>query len=63
MSKTETCGCDLSDKEAKRIAWLTNHNLKSLGKGHHKAAEEIAIFQVAMEHAERHRRAHRDGEA
>lgn len=45
--------CHMSDAEFERIRWLTKENLKRLGRRYKKAAEEMAVFQVSMEHAAR----------
>lgn len=39
----------LTAAEIERIAWLTEHNLERLGKQYHKAAEQMAVCQVALE--------------
>lgn len=49
----EGCLCVMTEEEGKRIAWLTEHNLKRLGKRHGPAAEAIAVAQVELEHAVR----------
>lgn len=46
--------CRLSPEEVARIKWLTAENLKAMGRKYKKAAEDMAVFQVAMEHEARH---------
>lgn len=51
--KPKTCRCSMTAAEAERIEWLKQQNLKTMGRRYKQAAEDMAAFQVSMEHASR----------